>query len=264
MKIKEHLIVFGVAAGLLCSCVSTKQVSYLQDMGDYTQIELENKYEAVVSPYDELIIRVSAYDEELSKPFNVLGGSNGNYSYDTSSNYGMGYLVDVNGNIDFPVIGQIHVGGLTRLQIQEKIKAILEEGNLIKEPFVYVRFRNYKIFFLTTDGGRSITIPNERCTFLEALALYGELDIYSKRNKMGVLREENGKMVMHYLDPRSSAVFNDPYYLLKQNDFIVIEKRGYKVFFANFADWTSVIAMVSSVATMVLMFLSFGGISPGA
>jgi len=234
------------------SCFTAKKLAYLQDMTDGSQIELENKFEAVVSPYDELIIRVSAYDEELAKPFNVLGGNNNNGMGD--NNYGFGYLVDVNGDIDFPVLGRIHVAGLTRLQIQNVIKRSLEEGNYIKDPFVYVRFRNYKIFFLGSEGGRAITIPNERCTFLEALSLAGDLDSYTRRDRIGVLREEDGKMVMHYLDPRKSDIFNDPYFLLRQNDFVITQSNRAKYQRENISYFTSWMSFIVSIATFALYF----------
>jgi len=242
-----------LAIVLLNSCVTARQVTYLQDMKNNTQIEIENKYEAVVSPYDELVIRVSASDEELSKPFNLFGMNNGNIS--DNGNNGMGYLVDVNGDIEFPVLGTIHVAGLTRLQIQGKIKNILEEGNYIHDAFVYVRFRNYKIFFLGSEGGKAITIPNERCTFLEALSLAGDLDSFTRRDKIAVLREEDGKMVMHYLDPRSSDIFNDPYYLLKQNDFIITESIHSKYSRDTVSFWSSWVALLTSFGTLALMIL---------
>lgn len=251
MNIGFRLLSYLLVAVSLSSCISAKKVTYLQDMGDGTQIELENKFEAVVGPYDELIIRVSAYSEELSAPFNVLGGNNTNTSNSTNA---MGYLVDIDGNIDFPVLGKLHVAGMTRLQIQNMIKKILEEGNYIKDAFVYVRFRNYKIFFLGSDGGRAITIPNERCTFLEALSLAGDLDVFTRRDKIGVLREENGKMVLHYLDPRSSDIFNDPYFLLKQNDVVITESIRSKYSKDNLAYWASWATLFISFGTLVLLF----------
>jgi len=256
MGTKFRLLAYLLAVILLNSCINAKKILYLQDMGNGSQIELENKFEAVVSPYDELIIRVSAYDEELAKPFNVLGNTNNGGSFDNNSNNSMGYLVDVNGNIEFPVLGQIHVAGLTRLQIQDLIKGILEDGNYIKDPFVYVRFRNYKIFFLGSEGGKAITIPNERCTFLEALSLSGDLDIYTRRDKIAILREENGKMVMHYLDPRSSKIFNDPYFLLQQNDFVIMQSIHSKYSRDNFSYWASWLSLLTSFSTVALLIFN--------
>lgn len=227
---------------LMNSCVTTKQVAYLQDMSHDTQIQLENKFEATISPYDELSIMVSCSDVELAKPFNL------NMKEVTENNNTVNYLVDQYGNIDFPVFGSLHVAGMTRLQLQQFISNKLIAEGYIGDPFVLVRFQNFKIFFLGSNGGKAITITNERCTFLEALAMSGDLNVFTDRSKIAVMREIDGKMVMHYLDPRDSKVFEDPFYMLQQNDFIITRDRGYK----NFMDSTSqVLTMLGYVSSFV-------------
>lgn len=244
------LFIFGVT-----SCITPKKVLYLQDMNETTQIELENKFEAVISPYDELNIWVACSDEKLAAPFNVM---NSNQFVNNNTNNSRGYLVDVNGNITFPVLGQIHVAGMTRLQLQNHIKNILEMGKYIPDAFVNVRFNNYKIFFLSPEGGKSISISNERCTFLEALALSGGIDHYTRRDKIGVLRNVDGKMVLHYMDPRSSDIFNDPFFLLQQNDFIIteaIKSKYYKDELTYWMSWLAFITSISSIVTMVAVLV---------
>ena len=227
---------------LMNSCVSTKQVAYLQDMTDGTQIQLENKFEAKISPYDELSIMVSCSDVDLAKPFNL------NMREITGSNGDINYLVDQYGNIDFPVFGTLHVAGMTRLQLQSYISERLISEGYIGDPFVVVRFQNFKIFFLGSNGGKAINIDNERCTFLEALAMSGDLNVFTDRTKIAVMREVDGKMVMRYLDPRDSKVFEDPFYMLQQNDFIITRDRGYK----NFMESTSqVLTMLGYLASFV-------------
>ena len=112
--------------------------------------------------------------------------------------------MDQYGTIELPVLGTIHAAGLTRLQLQDKIRQMLVNGNYLNDPYVMVRFRDFKIFFLGSDGGKAISITNERCTFLEALALSGDLSVYTTRKKIAVMREIDGKMVTRYLDPRCS------------------------------------------------------------
>lgn len=221
MRLIKPLLLVALCGTLaLTSCVTPSQVNYLQDMRHGSQIELENKFQAKICPYDELDIYVfgPSGEEDLAKPFNI-----------SSKNIGSGgaqrgaYLVDVNGDIQFPVLGNIHVSGMTRLELQDNIKHRLESENLLNQAVIMVRFANFKIFFLGAEGGKSITITNERCTFLEALALCGDLSIYTSRNKIAVMREIDGKMVMRYLDPRSSSVFQDPFFMLQQNDFIITQ-----------------------------------------
>lgn len=263
---KRFFNVLSCAALLLlgaASCVTPRKVNYLQDMEPMTQIELENKFEAYISPYDELIIQVSAYDMELARPFNLQGGygSSVGGSYSGNSGYGYTYLVDVNGNIQMPVLGEIHAAGLTRLQLQEYVEGLLRSGNYLEDPYVMVRFFNFKIFFLSSEGGGSITIPNERCTFLEALALKGGLDAFTRRDRIAVMREVDGKMTMRYLDPRSSEVFNDPYFMLQQNDFIITEQRKVKFLMNEVGYWgtlLSAVSMATSLATLVVTIINLG------
>ena len=232
------LIALAVSA---TSCVTTKTVRYLQDMPTYG-MPINESLEATVAPFDELRIYVlsnTGKDDELIKPFNVLGGN-------LSQNYvnqGMGYLVDAEGNIQFPVLGKLHVQGLTRLQLQDTIAAQLIRNGQLKDPLVVARFLNFKVFMLSSSGGRVINVTNERCTFLEALAMAGGLDWYTRRDRIGVMREVNGKRVIHYLDPRSTEIFNDEFFVLQQNDIIFTEERPYKFFNSNF---NTVLGFISS------------------
>lgn len=222
MKVVKNLLLIAfVATTALTSCITPSQVNYLQDMHHGSQIELENKFQATIAPYDELNIYVFASNEELAKPFNIGGGITTS-SY--AGNYRGTYLVDVNGNIQFPILGEVHVLGLTRLELQDSLRIKLERGGYLSDAVIMVRFANFKIFFLGAEGGKVITISNERCTFLEALALSGDLSLYTSRDKIAVMREVDGKMVMRYLDPRSSSVFQDPFFMLQQNDFIITQK----------------------------------------
>lgn len=244
MKIQiRTMVVIAVVAISTVSCVTTRKVAYLQDMKHNTQIELEDRFEAVISPYDELDVIISSFDPELARPFNLRNTSNADYNVTSS----IAYLVDQYGNIELPVLGTVHAEGLTRLSLQEKVKGLLIAGGYINDPYVLVRFRNFKVFFLGANGGKAISIPNERCTFLEALALSGDMNIYTNRNKIMVMREVNGKMVSRYLDPRSSKVFKDPFFMLQQNDFIITQSTTYR----NFQESYSLLSPVFSIITTV-------------
>jgi len=239
-------IVIALAAVSAVSCVTNRKVAYLQDMKHNTQIELEDKFEAVICPYDELDVIITAFDSELSRPFNIRNSSNANFSTTT----GIAYLVDVYGEIELPVLGKIHAAGLTRLKLQEKIKEMLVSGGYISDPFVLVRFRSYKIFFLGANGGKAINITNERCTFLEALALSGDMSVYTNRDKIMVVREVDGKMVSRYLDPRSSKVYDDPFFMLQQNDFIITRNTGYRTFQQSYSQLSTILSAVSTLTSL--------------
>ena len=256
MKINRIILFFVLAliAMSTTSCVTAKKVRYLQDMPK-AGMPLNDALEATVSPFDELRILVlsnTGKDDELLKPFNALHAMT-----QTGSSANMnGYLVDAKGNIEFPVLGEIHAEGLTRLQLQDTIASHLESNGYIKNPLVVVRFMNFKVFFLSSSGGKVLNITNERCTFLEALAMAGGLDWYTRRDRIGVMREVNGKRVIHYMDPRSTAIFDDDFFVLQQNDIIFTEEMSYKYFSANLNTALSLISAVTSLATIVVLVKS--------
>ena len=249
----RSLLALLLATVMFSSCLTPGEVNYLQDMRHGSQIELENAFQARICPYDELDIYVFCSDEELASPFNLR-------SFSAGTNNGSirgSYLVDVNGNIQIPIIGSLHVSGLTRLQLQDTMTNILVGQNLLPDAVVMVRFSNFKIFFLGAEGGKAITISNERCTFLEALALCGGLNAYTSRNKIAVMREVDGKMVMRYLDPRSSSVFQDPFFMLQQNDFIITQnytKETPRREARNMVSWLSV---AMSCLTFVVTIMGY-------
>ncbi len=245
-------IVIALAAMSAVSCVTNKKVAYLQDMKHETQIELEDKFEAVIAPYDELDVIITSFDSELARPFNLRNANNANYN----TNTGIAYLVDVYGNIELPVLGKIHAGGLTRLKLQEEIKNLLISGGYISDPFVLVRFRSFKIFFLGANGGRSINVSNERCTFLEALAMSGDMSVYTNRDKIMVVREVDGKMVSRYLDPRSSKVYDDPFFMLQQNDFIITRNTAYRTFQQSYTQFGTVLSVISSLTSLASTYFA--------
>ena len=248
----NKLTVFSLMAILAIvssSCVTSKKVRYLQDM-PIEGMPINESLEATVAPYDELRIYVlsnTGKDDELLKPFNAMqnmgqmGGGGGQ----------TGYLVDGDGFIEFPVLGKLHVQGLTRLQLQDTIASHLERNGYIKNPLVNARFMNFRVYFLSSSGGKVLNINNERCTFLEALAMSGGLDWYTRRDRIGVMREVNGKRVVHYLDPRSTEIFNDDFFVLQQNDIIFTEEMAYK-FFSN--NLNTVLGLVSTAVSVLSIY----------
>ena len=243
-------LMMAVFATTTTSCVTSKKVRYLRDM-PVEGVPLNERFEATIAPYDELRIFVmQGKDEELVKPFNVLGSAG------TTNGQRMGYLVDVNGNIEFPVLGELHVEGLTRLQLQDTIASRVVANGYLSDPTVMVRFLNFKVFFLGTESGKVLNINEERCTFLEALAMAGGLSLYTRRDRIGVMREVDGRMVIHYLDPRSTEIFNDDFFLLQQNDIIFTEVGTRRFLKESYSNWTWLLSAVSSVGTVLTLYLT--------
>ncbi len=256
MKKSKLFLFFALVVLALSStsCITTKQVRYLQDM-PIEGMPLNEVLEATIAPYDELRIVVlsnTGKDDELIKPFNVMGGNITNMNM--NNNYGSGYLVDANGNIQFPVLGDLHVQGLTRLQLQDTIAAHLERNGYIKNPLVTARFLNFKVFFLSTSGGKVLNVPNERCTFLEALAMSGGLNHYTRRDRVGVMREVDGKRVIHYMDPRSISIYDDEFFILQQNDIIFTEEMTYNFFRETYSNWSFILSIITSLTGFITMW----------
>ena len=142
---KRNLLLFIsliAMAVVTSSCVTSRSIRYLQDMPK-EGLPLNKELEAVIVPYDELRIRVysDGGDEgELVKPFNIMGSMNTNNGVRS-----YGYLVDVNGNIQFPILGELHVEGLTRLELQEAIRTKLQNEGYVNDPMVVVRIMNFKV-----------------------------------------------------------------------------------------------------------------------
>ena len=256
MKLFKTLFLLAGIALCASSCVTSRDVRYLGDMQQIGEVSVDGKFEPKISPSDELRIFVlpngDEAEQELTKPFNVYSGGSTNM---TNANQGLGYLVDVDGYIQFPVFGMMKAGGLTCRELRDTIEYRLKTEGYLNDPLVDVRITNFKVFFLGSNGGKAITINNERCTFLEALAMSGDLSLYTKRDKIGVVREKNGKMVIHYLDPRSSDVYNDEFFILQQNDIILTEDMSY-VFFrewmSNVGVFLTPITTVASVLAVVI------------
>lgn len=240
------------------ACTSTKKIIYLQDVVPLKQQEIEQKYEVIIHGDDLLAIMVNSRDPELALPFNMPM-----VSYQLGSNTGgqqrvLGYLVDTNGNIDFPILGEIHVEGLTRMQLTELIKNKLIEGDLIKDPIVTVQFLNFKISVMGEVGRPgSFTISGDRITLLEALSMAGDLTIYGRRDRVGVIRENNGKRTILFHDLRSADIFNSPCYYLQQNDIVYVEpnkaKSGQSSINQNnsIGVWVSVISLLTTIAVLI-------------
>lgn len=239
----------------MASCVTRKQITYLQDMPHDSVVALTNSYEARIHPNDELTIFITSSDKEFSDRFNLFGSYN-NPNVNINSENTLGYLVDINGNITIPVLGELCVDGMTRLQLQDTITSLLEKGNYLHDPVVLVRFKNYKVFFKSATGGQTITISNERVTLLEALAQAGSISAYTKLDKIGVLREENGSMHIRYLNLKSKDVFNDPYFLLQQNDVVLLEPLRASRIREN-ASWLSgYLSLTASLISVVTILIA--------
>lgn len=242
---------------LATACTSQKEVLYLQDVIPLKQQEIEQKYEVIIHSDDLLSIMVNSKDPELALPFNMPMvtyqlGTNGGVS--SSQQRVLGYLVNGDGNIDFPILGEIHVEGLTRMQLTNLIKEKLVKEDLIKDPVVTVQFLNYKVSVMgEVARPGSFAISGDRITLLEALSMAGDLTIYGKRDRVAVIREKDGIRTILYHDLRSSDLFNSPCYYLQQNDIVYVEPNKARAGQSGINQNNSVGVWLSAVSVLASM-----------
>lgn len=224
------LFLFLSALLALSSCVSSKDFVYLQDMQVGERYHFERKHEAVVHRDDRLSITVSCKQPELALPFNtqtaaVRVSSTGEISSAPDGN-DKGYRVDVDGNIDFPMLGKINVEGRTLAEVTQLIKNGIIEGNYIKNPLVAVDFLNFKYTVLGAVGSNgTYTVRGDRVTLLEAIANAGDLATNARVDKVTVIREIGKERQIFVHDLRSSNIFNSPCFYLQQNDIVYVEPK---------------------------------------
>lgn len=245
---------------LLTACTSSKKILYLQDVQPLKQQDIENQYEVKIHNDDLLAIMVNSKNPELALPFNMPLIS---YQMGYQSGYNqriLGYLVDSDGDIDFPILGKIHVAGMTRKELTEYLKQRLMDEDYIKDPIVTVQFLNFKISVMgEVNHPGSFDISSDRITLLEALSKAGDLTIYGRRDRVAVIREVDGVRTILYHDLRSSDIFQSPCYYLQQNDIVYVEpnkaKTGQSRINQNnsVSVWTSVISVLTSIVTLILV-----------
>ena len=262
MNIKIQNCVFLCLIAFLASCSAPKEVLYLQDIASIKEENIDKNYEVIIHKDDLLAILVNSKDPELALPFNMPVVTYQIGAQTTAQQRLLGYLVDQNGDIDFPILGKIHVEGLTRMQVTELIKQKLMSEDLIKDPIVTVQFLNFKVSVMgeVTRPG-TFDISGDRITLLEALSMAGDLTIYGRRDRVAVIRENDGKRRILYHDLRSSDIFQSPCYYLQQNDIVYVEpnkaKTGQSRINSNnsVGVWLSAVSVLASITSlMVTMF----------
>lgn len=241
----------GVTAliGLLLfsqSCITRKDISYFQDIGDSLSREtITQDFEAVIQPGDLLSIHVTSLSKEASSFFNVVGE-------DSDQQVANTYLVDADGEIEIPLIGAVTVSGKTTQEAKAEIKERL--GKYLVGPTVNVRIRNFTVTILgEVEHPGVYTIPNEKITLVEALGLAGDMTIFARRVNVLVIREEAGERLFVKLDLTSKQFFESEYYYLHSNDVVYVEPGKGK--FASADAWYKILPIVFSGLTALGLFL---------
>ena len=252
------LALLGIA---FSGCVTQKKITYLQDADPSTMSSVNAQFEAqselTIRPGDALTIVVSALDQEAVMPFNlplVAYSAPGSVSAQTTPMLQC-YMVDEAGDIKFPILGKLHLAGLTRPEAEAFIKSNLEQQ--VTNPMVQVNFVGAKISVLgEVNRPGQISIPYGRLTLLEAIASAGDLTPYGRRDNILITREVDGKLETARIDVRSKDIYTSPYYYLQQDDVIYVSPN--KVRAVNSAStglWLSLVSTALSAATVIVTVL---------
>lgn len=233
---------------LLSNCVSSKKINYFEQNNSAYSNEILLDYEPTLQKGDILTINVSAIEPEAAIPFNLFESPN------TPNLVPLPYIVNAEGEINFPVLGKIKVINLTTKELTENLTDRLLL--YLKKPIVNIRITNFQVTVLgeVKNPGR-FTILNERISILEALGLAGDLTIYGDRQNITLVREKDGKRNFEKIDLTDKNLFNAPYFYLSQNDALYVASNKTKVNSSNVGPNTSAILSSLSIITTLIAIL---------
>lgn len=270
MKLKLYRILAIAAIGLMaagCSTTTYQQIDYLQDLDYEAQLNMKENKGIVIQPQDQLSIVVSSRNPELAASLNkplstyLVGSEITSNRASSGTSRLIGYVVDNSGDLEFPMLGTIHVAGLNRWELQDMLKQEIISRGILMDPIVTVEYMNFRISVLgevKNPGMYSVT--GDKITLLGAISLANDLTIYGRRDNVTVIREQNGKRNIYKVDLRSSDLFESPAYYLQQNDVIYVYPNAVRAgqstinenYFKSGSFWISLASVAVTVTNFVL------------
>lgn len=208
----------------ITSCTSPKKLIYFGDVSDKTYYGVDRTDSVLIAPNDILRIQISSSNPEASLLFNQDRNAPSTTATVTGSNIEQGgYLVNSQGFIQLPIIGNVKAAGQTKDQLKQTITSIIVERKLLLSPLVDIRFINYEVTVLGEVGHPTvITVPSEKISVLKAIGLAGDLTIFGNRENILLIRDENGERTTRNINLSSPDFLGSPYYYLKPNDIIYV------------------------------------------
>jgi polysaccharide export outer membrane protein len=247
---------------VLVSSCSPRNLVYFSDLDNYSDYKnkITNKTEPRIQPDDLLSISVSSLSPETNLLFNsgVVPANGGVTSLSATSptvtnRINEGYLVNSKGMINFPVIGEIAIAGLTKEEAREKIST--ETKKYVKDPIVNIRFINFRITVIgEVNHPSTFTIPTEKINVLEALGLAGDMTAYGKRENVLIIREKEGVRSATRINLNQKDVLSNPYFYLQQNDIVYVEPHKAKALQASARN--SYLPLIVSISSVIVLVLS--------
>jgi len=240
----------------MVSCTSPRKSVYFYKLEDAKITSSIESLEPVIQKNDLLSISVSSLNPKASDIFNTPNSTSTQFANVTGGGFvqAQGYLVDQDGFIQFPILGNIKAEGLTKKALKEAISSELINRKLLLDPIINIRYLNFKVSVLGEVNDPSVyTIPNEKVTILEALGLAGDVTLYGKRTNVLLIREDKGEKIIKRLDLTNPSIFSSPYYYLKSNDIIYVEPNKAKIASTRpIGQWLP--AIFSGVSLLIIVF----------
>jgi polysaccharide export outer membrane protein len=239
----------------LNSCATKDEIVYFQNLEKLDTMEAIEHFEPRIEVNDVLDIQVSSFNEDLAAPFQFqVNRQSGGGSGSAGQNRGpMGYIVEVDGTIKFPVLGNLSVEGQTRRELEAFLTEELKE--YVTDVVVRVRIINFRVTVLGETGTSVIQVPNERITLPELIAMTGDITYNGKRENILVIRDNNGKKAYGRVDLTDVDLFKNPYYFLKQNDIVYVEPTYRTVKSAGFINsWQGLVSIFTTAFSLVILF----------
>lgn len=220
---ENYFLLLTFCVVFLCSCLSTKRVTYFNENNDMEIEYAIQNLEPIIQKNDLISIMVTSLNAEANQLFNLytISTAPGNIN-DGTVTQSAGYLVDQEGNIQFPMIGTLQVAGLTKKQLKELISSAIKQKEILFDPVVNIRYLNYKVTVLGAVANPAVfNVPNEKITLLEALGLAGDLTMFARRDNIIIIREDKeGKRIFKHVNLNDKDFLKSSDYYLRSNDIV--------------------------------------------
>jgi len=255
--VSRIIVIVSILSFFFCeSCNTSKKIAYFENVGDDDFKSNLGTIEAPIQRNDILTITISSLNAEASAIFNP-GSNSGNKETTTSTGGSVqagGYLVNSDGYVQLPILGNVTAAGLTKKQLRENITNEILTKKLLVDPIVDIRQLNFEVTVIGEVAKPTvITVPSERISLIKALGLAGDLTIYGKRENVLLIREEDGKKITRHINLNSRDFLNSPYYYLRPNDVVYVEPNKTKVATASRSQ--QIVPIVLSSLSIIVIVL---------
>ena len=249
-----NLVGFALLVLFLASCSTPKSRTYWKDIEYGARYNIRKAPELRFKPEDKLEISIFNANPQLVAPFYKI--INIEKEQEGINNKPLTYEVDREGNIDFPILGKLHIEGMTEREVEKLIESKIQSKGYIREPEVSVKLKEFNIFFLGAGGNKVLSVSEPSLNLIEALSRFGDFVDRAKIKDIMVLRTENGVMQAYQLNLKKMEIFDSPVFYLQQNDVIYTKPKGTK-YSPNGQFLISVLGTLTGLATTLILYLNY-------